>query len=132
MPLSRNQIHTQVYEYTLILIAVSLPLSIFTSSMFQLLLLANCLVELRYPREMEKARLQPGPAAIFTDLRPACGGIALVVRPKLRHDGHQDQASPARISCDHRHLSTSVHTTAPPHFVILLPGGIFGIHGFGT
>lgn len=48
MSLSRNQIHTQVYEYTLILIAVSLPLSIFTSSMFQLLLLANYLVELRY------------------------------------------------------------------------------------
>jgi hypothetical protein len=48
MPLNRLQIHQRIYEYTLILIAVSLPLSIFTSSMFQLLLLLNWLVELRF------------------------------------------------------------------------------------
>ena len=40
--------------YTLILIAVSLPLSIFTTSMFQLLLLANWLVEFRYREKWRK------------------------------------------------------------------------------
>ena len=54
MPLTRKQIHEQVYFYTLILIAVSLPLSIFTTSMFQLLLLANWLVELRYREKWRK------------------------------------------------------------------------------
>jgi len=48
MPLTRKQIHEEVYFYTLVLIAVSLPLSIFTTSMFQLLLLLNWLVEFRY------------------------------------------------------------------------------------
>ena len=54
MPLSRLHIHEQVYYYTLILIAVSLPLSIFCTSMFQLLLLINCLVELRYREKWKK------------------------------------------------------------------------------
>jgi len=54
MPLTRVQIHQQVYYYTLILIAVSLPLSIFTTSMFQLLMLANWLVELGYREKWRK------------------------------------------------------------------------------
>jgi hypothetical protein len=54
MPSTRKQIHEQVYYYTLILIAVSLPLSIFTASMFQLLLLANWLVELGYREKWRK------------------------------------------------------------------------------
>jgi hypothetical protein len=54
MPLTRKQIHEQVYFYTLVLIAVSLPLSIFTTSMFQLLLLLNWLVELRYREKWQK------------------------------------------------------------------------------
>ena len=54
MPLTRKQIHEQVYFYTLILIAVSLPLSIFTTSMFQLVLLLNWLVELRYREKWQK------------------------------------------------------------------------------
>jgi len=54
MPLTRQQIHEQVYFYTLILIVVSLPLSIFTTSMFQLLLLLNWLVELRFREKWQK------------------------------------------------------------------------------
>ena len=54
MPLTRLQIHQQVYYYTLIAIAVSLPLSIFTTSMFQLLLLINWLVELKYIEKWRK------------------------------------------------------------------------------
>jgi hypothetical protein len=54
MPLTRKQIHEQVYYYTLVLIAVSLPLSIFTTSMFQLFLLLNWLVELRYREKWQK------------------------------------------------------------------------------
>jgi len=54
MPLTRKQIHEQVYFYTLVLIAVSLPLSIFTTSMFQLVLLLNWLVELRYREKWQK------------------------------------------------------------------------------
>jgi len=54
MPLTRKQIHEQVYFFTLVLIAVSLPLSIFTTSMFQLFLLLNWLVELRYREKWQK------------------------------------------------------------------------------
>ncbi len=60
MPLNRLQIHEQVYYYTLILIAVSLPLSIFTSSMFQLLLLANWLVELGFRDKWRKVASHRG------------------------------------------------------------------------
>ena len=45
MQLTRKEVHEQVYFYTLILIAVSLPLSIYTSSMFQIALLLNYLAE---------------------------------------------------------------------------------------
>lgn len=45
MQLTRKEIHEQVYFYTLILIAVSLPLSIYTSSMFQIVLVVNWLAE---------------------------------------------------------------------------------------
>ncbi len=45
MQLTRKQIHEQVYFYTLVFIAVSLPLSIFTTSMFQIILLVNWIVE---------------------------------------------------------------------------------------
>lgn len=48
MPLTRRKIHEAAYYYTLILIAVSLPLSIFTTSLFQLVLLANWLTEGRF------------------------------------------------------------------------------------
>ncbi len=41
MQLTRKQIHEQVYFYTLILIAISLPLSTYTTSVFQLLLILN-------------------------------------------------------------------------------------------
>jgi len=54
MPLTRKLIHEQVYFYTLVLIAVSLPLSVFTTSMFQLLLVLNYLVELRYREKWQK------------------------------------------------------------------------------
>lgn len=45
MQLTRKQIHEQVYYYTLILLAISLPLSIFTTSMFVILLTLNWIVE---------------------------------------------------------------------------------------
>ncbi|MCK5135647.1 MAG: O-antigen ligase family protein [Bacteroidales bacterium] len=48
MPLTRQQIHEAVYYYALIFIAVSLPLSIYTTSVFQLVLLANWLAEGRF------------------------------------------------------------------------------------
>ncbi|MEN8230546.1 MAG: O-antigen ligase family protein [Bacteroidota bacterium] len=48
MLLTRKQYHEQVYLYTLILIAISLPLSVFTTSMFQILLLVNWLAEGRF------------------------------------------------------------------------------------
>lgn len=54
MPLTRKLIHEQVYFYTLVLIAVSLPLSVFTTSMFQLLLVLNYLVEPGYREKWKK------------------------------------------------------------------------------
>ncbi|MEA3462018.1 MAG: O-antigen ligase family protein [Bacteroidota bacterium] len=54
MQLTRKQIHEQVYFYTLILIAISLPLSVYTCSMFQFLLAANWLVEGRFREKWRK------------------------------------------------------------------------------
>ncbi|RLD23620.1 MAG: hypothetical protein DRI70_09120 [Bacteroidetes bacterium] len=48
MQLTRKQFHEQVYFYTLIFIAISLPLSVFTSSMFQIILVLNWIAEGRF------------------------------------------------------------------------------------
>jgi len=55
MQLTRKQIHEQVYFYTLILIAISLPLSIFATSMFQIVLALNWVAEGRFPEKWKKA-----------------------------------------------------------------------------
>jgi len=55
MQLTRQQIHEQVYFYTLIFIAASLPLSIFSTSMFQIVLLLNWLLEGRFREKWHKA-----------------------------------------------------------------------------
>ena len=55
MQLTRKQIHEQVYFYTLILIAISLPLSIFTTSMFQIVMVINWVAEGRFREKWEKA-----------------------------------------------------------------------------
>jgi hypothetical protein len=54
MPLTRKKIHEQVYYYALILIVVSLPFSVYTTSMFQLVMLANYLIELGYREKWRK------------------------------------------------------------------------------
>ena len=56
MPLTRKQIHEQVYFYLLILIAISLPLSVYTTSMFMILLSINWVVEGRYREKWEMAK----------------------------------------------------------------------------
>jgi hypothetical protein len=48
MQLTRKHIHEQVYFYLLLLIAISLPLSVYTTSMFMLLLALNWVLEGRY------------------------------------------------------------------------------------
>jgi len=48
MQLTRQKIHEQVYFYILIFIAISLPLSVFTTSMFIILIAINWVVEGRY------------------------------------------------------------------------------------
>lgn len=48
MPLTRKQIHEQVYFYLLLLIAISLPLSIYTTSMFMIQLALNWVLEGRF------------------------------------------------------------------------------------
>jgi len=55
MQLTREQIHEQVYFNTLILIAASLPLSIFSTSMFQIVLLVNWLIEGHFREKWNKA-----------------------------------------------------------------------------
>lgn len=55
MQLTRKQIHEQVYYYTLILIALSLPLSIFATSVFQLVLVLNWVVEGRFREKLKLA-----------------------------------------------------------------------------
>ena len=61
MQLTRKQIHEQVYLYTLILLAISLPLSIFTTSMFIILLALNWVVEGRF---VEKWKMVAGNRAL--------------------------------------------------------------------
>ncbi len=56
MELTRKTFHEQVYFYTLILLAASLPLSIFTTSMFQIILAVNWLVEGRFIEKWQKAK----------------------------------------------------------------------------
>ena len=59
MQLTRKQIHEQVYFYGLILLAISLPLSIFAVSLSQIILLTNWLVEGRYREKWERFRKNP-------------------------------------------------------------------------
>lgn len=56
MKLTRQQIHEQVYVYTLMLIAVSLPLSVFATSLFQILLAINWLAEWNFRKKWERFR----------------------------------------------------------------------------
>lgn len=59
MKLTRKQIHEQVYFYGLIFLAVSLPLSIFTVSLSQILLLSNWLIEGRFREKFRRFRENP-------------------------------------------------------------------------
>jgi len=59
MQLTRKQIHEQVYFYGLILMAISLPLSIFAVSLSQIILLTNWLVEGRYREKWDRFRSNP-------------------------------------------------------------------------
>jgi len=54
MPLTRKQIHEQVYFFLLILIAISLPLSVYTTSMFTCWLATNWLLEGRFREKWRK------------------------------------------------------------------------------
>lgn len=54
MRLTRKQFHEQVYFYALIFIAISLPLSVFTATLAQILLLANWIVEGRFREKWDR------------------------------------------------------------------------------
>ena len=56
MQLTRKQFHEQVYFYTLILIAISLPLSLFTTSLFQILLVINWIAEGRFREKLDRSK----------------------------------------------------------------------------
>ena len=56
MQLTRKQLHEQVYFYTLILVAISLPLSIYTTSLFQILLSVNWLAEGRFREKWNRLK----------------------------------------------------------------------------
>ena len=56
MQLTRKQIHEQVYFYCLVFIGISLPISVFTTSLFQILLLLNWLAELNFREKWERFR----------------------------------------------------------------------------
>jgi len=61
MKLTRKAIHEQVYFYTLILTAISLPFSVFATSMFMCIMATNWVVEGRYA---EKWKLAAGNRAL--------------------------------------------------------------------
>ena len=56
MPLTRKKIHEQVYFYLLLLIAISLPLSIYTTSMFMFQLLTNWVLEGRFREKWKRIK----------------------------------------------------------------------------
>lgn len=56
MRLTRQRIHQQVYFYALILLAVSLPLSIFTASASQFILAINWIAEGRFREKWKRIR----------------------------------------------------------------------------
>jgi hypothetical protein len=56
MRLTRQTIHEQVYFYGLIFIAISLPLSVYTLTLAQMLIFANWLVEGRFREKWERFR----------------------------------------------------------------------------
>ena len=56
MQLTRKQIHEQVYFYLLILIAISLPLSVYTTSMFICQLATNWVLEGRFGEKWKKLK----------------------------------------------------------------------------
>ena len=56
MSLTRKTIHEQVYFYTLIFMAVSLPLSIFTSSLSQIILGINWVAEGRFREKWDRLK----------------------------------------------------------------------------
>ena len=64
MQLTRKHIHEQVYFYLLILIAVSLPFSKYTTSMFMCQLAANWLLEGRF-REKWKSLVENRALQVF-------------------------------------------------------------------
>ena len=55
MQLTRKQIHEQVYFYLLILLAISLPFSVYTTSMFMFQLATNWVLEGRYVEKWKRA-----------------------------------------------------------------------------
>lgn len=57
MKLTRLQFHEQVYFYALIFIAVSLPLSIYTTSVAQILILVNWLAEGRFREKWKRLKV---------------------------------------------------------------------------
>lgn len=56
MPITRKQVHEEITFYGLIFLAVSLPLSIYTTNLAQILLLANWIVEGRYREKWNRFR----------------------------------------------------------------------------
>lgn len=56
MRLTRKQIHEQVYFYGLICLAVSLPLSVYTATLSQILIFANWIIEGRFREKWERFR----------------------------------------------------------------------------
>jgi hypothetical protein len=59
MRLTRLQIHEQVYFYGLVFIAVSLPLSRYTLTLAQMLILANWLAEMRFREKWQRFLKSP-------------------------------------------------------------------------
>lgn len=55
MKLTRKHIHEQVYFYLLILIAISIPFSVYATSMFMFQLLTNWVLEGRYVEKWKRA-----------------------------------------------------------------------------
>ena len=125
MRLTRKHIHEQIYFYWLILIAISLPFSVYATSMFICQLATNWV-----QGEMEAGPDKSCSAGIFASLPDAPGGIDMVVRSGIWILGFEDQASANGNAHPGGHLYPPDQKAGSLDFAVFFTEYICGKHGF--
>ena len=130
MQLTRKQIHEQVYFYTLIFIAISLPLSIYTTSMFQIILAINWLVEGRFREKWDTIKGEQGALDHSGFLPgPRCW-LDVVGRWCIQSEGHADKIADHALAADCGNFHPPIKATGEPNPAVFFGGSFCCIHRF--